>query len=80
MLEVGSGNGQWLLAVAEDAARVIGVEPAEEMREYSLSKIREFPDLAARIEVLDASAEALPLEDASVDVVLCAGVFMFTRQ
>ena len=80
VLEVGSGNGQWLLAFAEDSSRVIGIEPADKIREYSLSKINEYKNFSNRIEVLSAKAESIPLSDASVDAVLCAGVFMFTQQ
>ena len=80
VLEVGSGNGQWLLAYAKDAREVIGVEPSRNIREYSVKKISEYPQRKNKIKVLDGSAENLPLADASVDIVFCSGVFMFTHQ
>lgn len=79
-LEVGSGNGQWLLALAEDADRVVGIEPNNEIRAYSLERIDEHPERADRIEVRFGRAERLPLPDADFDRVLCPGVLMFTRQ
>lgn len=79
-LEVGSGNGQWLIALdSMGAARVVGVEPNEAVRTYSERKLTEF-NCDSRIDVLDAPAESLPFADASFDIVLCLGVFMFTRQ
>ncbi len=80
VLEVGSGDGQWLLALARDAASVDGVEPNDAYRERCAQTLGEHPELAPRITLHAASAEALPFPDASFDRVLCAGVFMFTRQ
>lgn len=79
VLEVGSGFGQWLIAFARDAAEVAGIEPNARIRGESLEKIREF-GLEERISVLDASAEHIPFPDGRFDVVLCLGVFQFTRQ
>ena len=36
--------------------------------------------LERKIEILNGIAENLPVEDVSVDLVLCSGVFMFTQQ
>ncbi len=80
VLEIGSGNGQWLLAYAQDAQKVIGVEPMASDREFSQKKVSEYPELERKIEILNGIAENLPVEDVSVDVVLCSGVFMFTQQ
>ncbi len=80
VVEVGSGNGQWLLAFARDSKRVIGIEPHRENREFSERKIAEYPELARKIEIYDGVGEALPMEDETADVVLCAGVLMFTNQ
>ncbi|NJB69195.1 ubiquinone/menaquinone biosynthesis C-methylase UbiE/peptidoglycan/xylan/chitin deacetylase (PgdA/CDA1 family) [Desulfobaculum xiamenense] len=80
VLEVGSGDGQWLLAYARDAAEVVGVEPGRRFREASLVTIAAHPAEASRIRVQDAVAESLPFPDAHFDRVHCAGVFMFTRQ
>lgn len=80
VLEVGSGDGQWLLAFAQDAAEVVGIEPNRIFRETSVQTIAQHPDRAQRITVQDGVAERLAFADASFDRVLCAGVLMFTRQ
>lgn len=80
VLEIGSGDGQWLLAYAQDARKVIGIEPDKTFRECSRKTVSQYPDLAKKIVILDGVAERLPLKDESVDVILCAGVFMFTQQ
>ncbi len=80
VLEVGSGNGQWLIACDElGADKVVGVEPNDAVREYSLDRLKEYGK-ADRIAVHNASAELLPFEDESFDCLLCMGVFMFTQQ
>jgi SAM-dependent methyltransferase len=80
VLEVGSGNGQWLIAYAEDSQEAIGIEPSRPIREYSIRKISGYPDKAKKIRVLEAAAERIPFADGYFDRVLCAGVFMFTNQ
>lgn len=80
VLEVGSGDGQWLLAFAEDAGEVVGIEPGRRFRERCRETIAEYPDRAEKIRVHDGVAESLTFEAASFDRVLCVGVFMFTRQ
>lgn len=79
-LEVGSGNGQWLIALADmGAGGVCGVEPNKKVFEYGNSKISEYGK-SNEITVKKASAEKLPFRDSSFDCVLCMGVFMFTNQ
>jgi ubiquinone/menaquinone biosynthesis C-methylase UbiE len=80
VLDVGSGNGQWLIAYAQDSAEVIGVEPDERIREFSLKKIAEWPERTRVIKVVASRAENLPFRDDYFDHILCAGVFMFTNQ
>lgn len=80
VLEVGSGNGQWLIALDElEARQVVGVEPGDSIREYCLGCLNEHGK-SDRIKVSKASAETLPFPDESFDSVLCMGVFMFTKQ
>lgn len=70
MLEVGAGHGANLqhYRAAED---LILIEPDPAMR----ARLAERAQLArVRTEILDAGAEALPMPDASVDVVVCAYV------
>ena len=80
VLEVGSGNGQWLMAAEKlGAAKVVGLEPHDEVRNYSIEMIEKEGDFR-KISVLKAGAESIPMRDASFDCLLCLGVFMFTQQ
>ncbi|WP_406698763.1 methyltransferase domain-containing protein [Singulisphaera sp. Ch08] len=68
VVDLGAGTGKFTPRLVETGARVIAVEPIAEM----LSK------LAAawpQVEALAATAESLPLPDASVDAVVCAQAF-----
>jgi SAM-dependent methyltransferase len=62
LVDLGCGSGFWLPGYADEAARVIGVEP--DPRLVPLAAARD-----PRVEVRSGSAEHMPLEDASVDVV-----------
>jgi len=81
VLEVGSGDGQWLIAMDKlnFARKIEAVEPNDKFREQSLLKLKEY-DADSRIKILDAYAEKLPYDSNSFDLVLCLGVFMFTDQ
>jgi len=79
-LEVGSGNGQWLIALdGLGAKKIAGVEPGDEILKYSLERLKAL-NLDNRIEVQKGVAESLPYADSCFDCVLCLGVFMFTQQ
>jgi SAM-dependent methyltransferase len=67
VLEVGMGSGLNLPYYGTGVERVTGVEPSAGLRRRALDAARgaRFP-----VEVLDASAEAIPLPDGSVDTVL----------
>src|SRR3954453_23037292 len=66
VVDTGSGTGKSSFALAEYAARVIGVEPEAAMRAVAEQA------LAARrldnVAFLEGSAAAIPLPDASVDM------------
>ena len=79
VLEVGSGNGQWLIAFSRFANRVEGVEPGYEIIEYSREKLKEY-GVDKKVNVTQSFAEELPFEDKSFDLLFCSGVFMFTNQ
>ena len=79
ILEIGSGNGQWLIAFSKFANRVEGIEPSKEILEYSLQKFKEY-NVDKKIKVTQAFSDKLPQKDKSFDLIFCAGVFMFTKQ
>jgi ubiquinone/menaquinone biosynthesis C-methylase UbiE len=62
LVDLGCGSGYWLPGYADEAAEVIGVEPDPGL--VPLAAARD-----PRVRVLPGSAEHIPLEDASVDVV-----------
>jgi SAM-dependent methyltransferase len=62
LVDLGCGSGYWLPGYAAEAATVIGVEPDPALLALAAARDR-------RARVLAGSAEHLPLEDGSVDVV-----------
>lgn len=80
VLEIGSGNGQWLIAFADAARLVVGVEPWDEIRDFARRKIHEHGRGRLPATLVAGTAEQVPVADESVDLILCAGVFMFVRQ
>jgi len=64
VLDLGAGTGKLTRVLASRFARVTAVEPSAEMRA-----------LIAGAEVLDGTAEAIPLQDGSVDGVFCGEAF-----
>lgn len=67
VLEIGVGSGLNLAFYAETAKRVVGLDPSPKL----LSLARGAIDGAALpIELLEASAESIPLEDKSIDTVV----------
>ena len=78
-VDIGCGAGMDLLLAARrvgPAGRAIGVDMTPEMRERAAGAARAAG--LAQVEVRAGDAEALPLEDASVDVVLSNGVLNLT--
>jgi ubiquinone/menaquinone biosynthesis C-methylase UbiE len=68
VVDAGAGTGKLTRALVATGANVVAVEPLSAMRGVLE---REVPSA----DVLDATAEALPLTDASVDVILAAAAF-----
>lgn len=68
VLEVGAGTGKFTTRLLQTGARVIVVEPVQAM----LDKLSgSYPE----VETHQGTAQAIPLADASVDVVVCAQAF-----
>jgi SAM-dependent methyltransferase len=70
LLDLGCGSGYWLGRYADEAGEVIGVEP--DPRLLSLAAARD-----SRVRVLHGSAEHIPLEKQSVDVVHARFAYFF---
>lgn len=67
VLEIGIGSGLNLPLYGPTASAVIGLEPSPELLRMAR---RRGTDLSVPVEFLDASAEAIPLDDNSVDAVV----------
>jgi SAM-dependent methyltransferase len=70
LLDLGCGSGYWLGRYADEAAEVIGVEPDSRLLPLAA-------DRDPRVRVLHGSAEHIPLEDQSVDVVHARFAYFF---
>lgn len=68
VVDLGAGTGKFTGRLLATGAQVIAVEPVEPMRARLAAAQPE-------AQVLEGSAEALPLKDASVDVLVCAQAF-----
>jgi ubiquinone/menaquinone biosynthesis C-methylase UbiE len=70
LVDIGCGSGAHLEQLAEAApdAELIGIEPDERLRALAAERV-------ARAELLDGTAEALPLADLSVDFAVARYVF-----
>lgn len=73
LLDVGCGTGFHLPRWAQDAATVIGVEPYAPLVQVARRRVRRLPNAT----VLGGGAQALPLPDASVDVVHARWAYFF---
>lgn len=74
LLDVGAGTGSLLLLAKRryPRSRVIGTEPDQRMRQRAQAKIEQ---AKLAVELVGASAQALPLPSASVDLVVSSLVF-----
>jgi MOSC domain-containing protein YiiM/trans-aconitate methyltransferase len=68
VLELGAGTGKLTRLLVPSGARVVAVEPVEEMRAKLASA-------APSAELIDGTAESIPLPGASVDAVVAAQAF-----
>lgn len=72
VLDLASGTGKLTRTLVPFGARVVAVEPIDEMREQLF---RALPD----VEAFDGTAEAIPLPEGSVDAVTCGQAFHWFR-
>lgn len=68
VVDLGAGTGKFLARLQTTGARVTAVEPMAAMR---AELTRAWPEAV----VLDGTAEAMPLPDASTDAIVCAQAF-----
>ena len=77
VVDAGCGTGRELAraaSIASAGVRLIGVEPAANMRALAASRTSRYPN----VEILDGSFEALPLETGSVDYLYSLLAFHWT--
>jgi SAM-dependent methyltransferase len=68
VLELGCGAAQWSILLAQGGARVVGLDYSERQLEHAR---RLMAEAGVDFPLVHASAEAVPLADASFDVVFC---------
>lgn len=68
ILELGCGAAQWSIALAQRGARPVGLDLSERQLEHARTLMAE---AGVRVPLIHASAEAVPLPDASFDIVFC---------
>lgn len=73
LLDLGCGSGFHLPSWAEDAARVVGVEPHPSLAALARRRTRALP----HVTVLQGTAQQVPLPDSSVDVVHARWAYFF---
>lgn len=72
VLDLAAGTGKLTRALLPFGARVIAVEPIDEMREQLFAAL---PD----VDAFDGTAESIPLPDGSVDAITCGQAFHWFR-
>jgi SAM-dependent methyltransferase len=65
VLELGCGAGQFGLSLVRSGARVTGIDNSEKQLEFARANVGD------RMTLVHGSAEALPFEDATFDLVCC---------
>jgi SAM-dependent methyltransferase len=68
VLEYGCGAAQWAIKLARTGGRITGLDQSRGQLRHGAAKITE---AGVRVDLVCASATAVPLRDASFDVVFC---------
>jgi ubiquinone/menaquinone biosynthesis C-methylase UbiE len=71
VVEVGAGSGVSFAYYPTTVQELVAIEPEPNLREMALDAAHSAP---VPVRVLDGTAESIPLEDASVDAAVIAGV------
>src|ERR1700685_386337 len=72
VVELGAGTGKFTRSLTTTGAQIVAVEPVEAMR-------HKLGERLPNITIIDGTAEAVPLPDASVDAVVAAQAFHWFR-
>jgi SAM-dependent methyltransferase len=72
VVELGAGTGKFTKALLTTGAEIVAVEPVDAMR-------RKLAEQLPGLSIVDGTAEAIPLPDASVDAVVAAQAFHWFR-
>ena len=67
VLEIGVGSGLNFRFYADDAKHIVGIDPSAELLTMAKTAAN---TTKSRVELIDGSAEALPLDDQSVDTIV----------
>jgi len=68
VLELGCGGAQWSIALTRLGARCVGLDNSERQLAHAR---RAMADAGVDVPLLHASAEAVPLPEASFDIIFC---------
>ena len=68
VLELGCGAAQWSITLARRGARAVGLDLSDRQLEHARSAVEA---AGVAVKLLHASAESVPLPDASFDTVFC---------
>jgi len=68
VIDLGAGTGKLTKMLGKSGAKIVAVEPVEGMR-------KKFSSVLPEVEILDGTAEKIPLKDESVDAVVVAQAF-----
>ena len=79
-LDLGSGEGRWLPAVAARFEKVYAIEPDAQIRQRLAALVAGHDGLRGSTTVLDGRAESLNFPAASFDAVFCKNTFQYLDQ
>ncbi|MFD3996107.1 class I SAM-dependent methyltransferase [Streptomyces sp. NPDC058583] len=80
VLDVGCGNGEMTLRLAAAGHQVTGADPSATMLATSADRLAARPELADRVQLIEADLESLPFDGERFDAVCCHGVLMYLAE